>query len=86
MEDGLHSKYSVHYTGDAIDLRVKDLFDGMGEHRLRFIVMKLGQIYKNMFFILHVDDGKNHMHIQLGRKNILNANLALGVNSNVFIK
>jgi len=37
-------------------------------------------------FILHLYDGKNHIHIQHGRDNIISFDSAIGENKNVFIK
>jgi len=86
--DSDHSKNSTHYKNKAIDVRIKDI--GL---KLQFqqmflgaIVAYLGDAYKDFVFILHLYDGKNHLHIQHGRDNIISFDSAIGENVNVFIK
>ena len=46
----------------------------------------LGYVCNDMIFILHLYDGKNHIHIQEGLANIISPDKAIGEHKNVFIK
>jgi len=86
--DGEHSDNSLHYKDKAIDVRIKDLnLDFIHcNKRLEFLVTHLGFVCKDKVFILHLYDGKDHLHIQHGRDNIVSFDSAIGENNNVFIK
>ena len=86
--DGVHSNNSTHYKNKAIDLRIKDIDLGRDylKKYMEAIVMYLGDIYRDFVFILHLYDGKNHIHIQHGRDNIISFDSAICENKNVFIK
>ena len=86
--DKNHSQNSLHYKNKAIDVRIKDI--GLKpEYRkilLEAIVVYLGSVYTEFVFILHLRDGKNHLHIQYGRDNIKSFDSAVGENKNVFLR
>jgi hypothetical protein len=86
--DGKHSPNSLHYEDMAIDLRIKDLpiKDSFNKKLLEALVVKLANEFKGFFFILHLYDGKRHIHVQYGKRNIISPKDAIGENKNVFIK
>ena len=86
--DSDHSKNSTHFYNKAIDVRIKDidLKKLWGKKMLEAIVVLMGHSYKDFVFILHLYDGKNHLHIQHGRDNIISFDNAIGESRNVFIK
>lgn len=86
--DGVHSENSVHYKNNAIDVRTKDIVTNTQSEKKFFeaIILQLGEHYKGFVFILHLYDGKDHLHIQHGRGNIISFDSAIGENKNVFIK
>lgn len=86
--DGKHSKNSTHYQNKALDVRINniDLSRQYMQKYLEGIVMFLGDNYSEFVFILHLYDGKNHLHMQHGVDNIISFDGAIGENVNVFIK
>jgi hypothetical protein len=86
--DGLHSENSLHYKNKAIDIRIKDvnIDSEYDEKYMEGVVLSLGANCSKFVFILHLYDGKNHLHIQHGRDNIISFDSAVGENNNVFIK
>jgi hypothetical protein len=86
--DGGHSKNSTHYQNKAIDVKIDniDLGRQWREKVLESIIMYLADQYKDFLFIIHLYDGKNHLHIQHGTDNIISFDNAIGENKNVFIK
>jgi hypothetical protein len=86
--DGIHSTNSLHAKNKAIDLRTKDIPQKRLPQKkyLELVIIELGEEYSDFVFILHLYDGKNHLHIQHGRDNIISFDSAIGENKNVFIK
>ena len=86
--DKNHSINSLHYKNKAIDVRINDIptRDSYRKKLLEAIALMLGSIFIDFVFILHLYDGKNHLHIQHGRDNIISFDNAIGENKNVFIK
>ncbi len=86
--DGEHSKNSLHKTDRAIDLRTKDLPLRIGGNNkyLEGIVLDMGFDWGEYVFILHLYDGKQHLHVQHGRENILSFGDAQGEHNNVFLR
>jgi len=86
--DSDHSLNSLHYKNKAIDVRIKDLaiVSSWKKKILEAIVIHLGFVESDKVFILHLYDGKDHLHIQYGRDNIISFDNAVGENKNVFIK
>jgi hypothetical protein len=86
--DGSHSTNSMHYKNKAVDIRIKDIDTDLiyRKKNLEACVYLIGCYYKYCVFILHLYDGKNHLHIQKGTDNIINPDSGLGENKNVFIK
>ena len=86
--DSGHSHNSTHYKNKAVDIRINDI-DTKLEHNKKMLescVCSLGYLFKDFVFILHLYDGKNHLHIQHGGDNIISFDNAIGENVNVFIK
>ncbi len=52
-----HSRQSLHYSGNAVDLRTRDLND----EQIRAVVLRLRQVLGKRFDVLY--EG-NHIHIE----------------------
>jgi hypothetical protein len=86
--DSGHSINSLHYKNKAIDVRIKDIDTKLYHNKkiLESCVCGLGYLFGDFVFILHLYDGRNHLHIQHGRDNIISFDSSIGENNNVFIK
>ena len=59
--DGVHMRNSLHYKGPAIDLRTRDLKNGVPQKLIRILKEKLGRSYD---IVLEPD----HIHLEYDPK------------------
>lgn len=80
-EDDEHSKNSVHYDGLGLDLRTwnlkskytKTIYDDLKwRDTVEIAWMSIAKMLPEYVFILHLDDGEKHIHMQFGWDNIIN--------------
>ena len=70
--DGKHSKYSLHYSGEAIDLRTKDIKEqGLIPYiaDLMAIMLKFS-LPEYEWAVIDESDTKQHLHLQTSHKNV----------------
>ena len=93
--DSKHSIHSMHYVGKAIDLRIRDLKTKYLEVQIGseswkdsivFCYSRMAEYFPNYVFIVHVNSGAPHVHVQHSKNNLKNPFGGLGKYHNVFIK
>ena len=70
--DGKHSKYSLHYSGEAIDLRTKDIKEqGLIPYIADLMVILLKfSLPDYQWVVIDESEKKAHLHLQLSHKNV----------------
>ena len=70
--DGKHSKHSLHYSGEAIDLRTKDIKEqGLIPYIADLMVILLKfSLPDYQWVVIDESEKSNHIHLQLSHKNV----------------
>ena len=70
--DGKHSKHSLHYSGEAIDLRTKDIKEqGLIPYIADLMVILLKfSLPDYQWVVIDESEKKAHLHLQTSHKNV----------------